>query len=218
MNINICIYIQKVAIFGSMLVLIVPLLASLRAFLFAKYVKKRIHCQEFPPLVTPNQIHESSSSSSSSPYKTHPISRESSSNPSEITKLPPKFPEIGFQHLNYWAHLSSSSSSSSSSPPPQGLPRSPLRNKLNKLPLFTSGSRGQLLFDVSGVLKPGIFCAIMGASGGGKTTLLSLLAGKTRYLIYLPRPPSLSLCFSFFLSLSSFPVCARVCEISYVDI
>jgi flagellar biosynthesis GTPase FlhF len=194
MNINVYIYIQKVAIFGSMLVLIVPLLASLRAFLFAKYVKKQIHSQEFPPLVTPNQIHEftSSSSSSPSPSKTHPISRESSSNPSELAKLPPKFPEIGFQHLNYWAHRSTTSS-----PLPQGLSRSPLRNKSNKLPLFTSGSRsssnsrGQLLFDVSGVLKPGIFCAIMGASGGGKTTLLSLLAGKTRYLIYLY--PSLSL-------------------------
>ena len=35
----------------------------------------------------------------------------------------------------------------------------------------------QLLKDISGVFRPGVLTALMGASGAGKTTLMDVLAG-----------------------------------------
>lgn len=52
----------------------------------------------------------------------------------------------------------------------------------------------QLLHSVTGIFRPGVLTALMGASGAGKTTLLDVLAGrKTSAPLPRPVPSALSL-------------------------
>jgi len=41
-----------------------------------------------------------------------------------------------------------------------------------------SGTRLQLLHDVTGAFRPGVLTALVGVSGAGKTTLMDVLAGR----------------------------------------